>query len=76
MGLYFASQGFGNVVLTVSANAVRLMASVGCALIAIYRLDLGALGLFVAVAIGFCAYAALTAVAMVTVKQPAVSPAK
>jgi hypothetical protein len=45
MALYFATQGFGNVVLTVTANAVGLMASAGCALIAIYWLDLGAIGL-------------------------------
>jgi hypothetical protein len=61
-------------VLTVTANAVRLMASGGCALIAIYRLDLGAIGLFVAVAIGFSAYAALTAAAMFRVKEPSASP--
>jgi len=76
MALYFATQGFGNVVLTVTANAVRLMASGGCALIAIYRLDLGAIGVFTAVAIGFCAYAALTAVAVLRVKEPSASPMK
>jgi hypothetical protein len=39
-------------------------------LAAIYWLDLGAIGFFVAIAGGFCAYAALTAVAMFRVKEP------
>ena len=74
MALYFATQGFGSVMWTVTANAVRLLASTGCALIAIYWLDLGAIGFFVAVASGFCAYAALTAAAMFRVKAPSVPP--
>jgi MATE family, multidrug efflux pump len=41
MGLYFASQGLGNALWTVSANATRLVVSGGCALIAIYWLGLG-----------------------------------
>ena len=53
-----------------TANAVRLLASAGCALVAIYWLDLGAIGFFVAIAGGFCAYAALTAAAMYRVKEP------
>jgi hypothetical protein len=60
MALYFASQGFGSVVWTVTANAVRLLASTGSALAAIYWLDLGTTGFFVAVAVGFCLYAGLT----------------
>ena len=71
MAIYFATQGFGSVALTVTANAVRLLANAGCALVAIYWLDLGATGFFVAVAIGFCAYAALTVAAMLRVKEPA-----
>jgi Na+-driven multidrug efflux pump len=71
MALYFATQGFGSVMWTVSANAVRLLASAGCALIAITWLDLGAIGFFVAIAGGFCAYAAMTAAAMLRVKAPA-----
>jgi Na+-driven multidrug efflux pump len=70
MALYFATQGFGSVIWTVTANAVRLLASTGCALVAIYWLDLGATGFFVAIAGGFCAYAALTSVAVFGVKQP------
>jgi Na+-driven multidrug efflux pump len=70
MALYFATQGFGSVIWTVTANAVRLLASTGCALVAIYWLDLGAIGFFVAIASGFCAYAALTTAAMFRVKEP------
>jgi MATE family, multidrug efflux pump len=64
MGLYFASQGFGNALWTVTANAVRLVLSSGCALIAIYWLHLGAKGLFFGIAAGFCAYATLTLIAV------------
>jgi putative MATE family efflux protein len=70
MALYFATQGFGSVVLTVTANAVRLLASTGCALAAIYWLDLGAIGFFFGIAGGFCAYAALTAAAIFRVTEP------
>jgi putative MATE family efflux protein len=70
MALYFATQGFGSVIWTVTANAVRLLANAACALIAIYWLDLGAIGFFAAVAIGFCGYAALTIAALLRVKDP------
>jgi putative MATE family efflux protein len=70
MALYFATQGLGSVTWTVTANAVRLVASTGCALAAIYWLDLGTIGFFVAIAGGFCAYGALTAAAMFRVKEP------
>jgi Na+-driven multidrug efflux pump len=70
MALYFATQGFGSVMWTVTANAVRLLASAGCALFAIYLLDLGTVGFFVAIAGGFCAYAVLTAAAMYRLKEP------
>jgi putative MATE family efflux protein len=71
MALYFATQGFGSVILTVTANAVRLLANAACALVAIFWFDLGAIGFFVAVAMGFCAYAALTVAVMLRVKEPA-----
>ena len=70
MGLYFATQGFGNAVWTVLANAVRLLLSSTAALIAVYWLGLGALGFFVSIAVGFGAYAALTLVAAVRVREP------
>ena len=74
MALYFATQGLGSVVWTVAANAVRLVASAVCALIAVYWLDLGAVGFFIAIAGGFCAYAALTSAAMVRVREPVALP--
>jgi hypothetical protein len=61
---------------TVAANAVRLLASAGFALVAIYLLDLGAIGFFVAIAGGFCTYATLTAAAMYRVKEPSAPPIK
>jgi Na+-driven multidrug efflux pump len=76
MGLYFATQGFGSVIWTVSANAVRLGLSTGCALAAITWLDFGATGFFLAIAGGFCTYAALTAVAVLRVKDPSAIAAK
>ena len=74
MALYFATQGFGSVIWTVTANAVRLLVSTGCALAAIYWLDLGAIGFFVAIAGGFCAYAALTSAAIFRVREPSARP--
>src|SRR6266545_3817434 len=53
-----------------ASNAARLLASAGGALAAIYWLDLGAAGFFIAVALGFVAYAALTACAAIRVKDP------
>jgi hypothetical protein len=66
-----STQGFGSVIWTVTANTVRLLANTGCALVAIYWLDLGAIGFFIAMTVGFCAYAALTAAAVFRVKEPA-----
>jgi Na+-driven multidrug efflux pump len=70
MGLYFASQGLGNALWTVSANASRLVISGGCALIAIYWLGLGERGLFISIAVGFGAYATMTLIAAWRVKAP------
>ena len=74
MALFFATQGLGSVVFTVTANALRLTASAGGTLIAIYWLDLGVIGFFVAIAIGFCAYAGLTVYAMFKIKDPVATP--
>jgi Na+-driven multidrug efflux pump len=70
MALFFAAQGVGRVNLAVTANALRLIASAGGGLIAITWLDLGANGFFIAIAFGFCAYAALTTWAVLSVKNP------
>jgi putative MATE family efflux protein len=55
MALYFATQGFGNVIWTVTANALRLLVSAGSALVAARWLDLGVTAVFVGIAGGFCA---------------------
>jgi uncharacterized protein YjiS (DUF1127 family) len=68
MGLFSATQGFGNVVGTVTANAVRLTVSAGGGLIVISWLDLGPNGFFAAIALGFVTYAALSALAVLRVK--------
>jgi Na+-driven multidrug efflux pump len=75
MALFFATQGFGSAVLGVTANAIRLLASAGGALIAIYWLGLGAAGFYAAVAIGFVTYAAVTVWAVLRVKEPVLAPA-
>ncbi len=71
MALYFATQGFGNVIWTVAANAVRLLVSAGSALIAARWLDVGVTGVFVGIAAGFCTYAVLTCAAVLRVRSPA-----
>src|SRR5882762_3999987 len=59
----FVTQGVGSSTWTMIANAGRLLVSAAGALIAIYWLDLGQDGFFVAIAGGFCAYAALATAA-------------
>ena len=71
LALYFAMQGFGSVVPIVMANGFRLLASAVAALVAIYWFELAAIGLFGAVAIGFCVFAALATIIMLRVKAPA-----
>jgi hypothetical protein len=53
-----------------NANAVRMIASAGGGLIAIYGLGLGVTGSFAAVAVGFCIYAALLARTVIGVRTP------
>ena len=53
-----------------NANAVRMMTSAGCGLVAVYWLDLGVAWFFAAVAAGFCVYAALLVRAVTRVKTP------
>jgi Na+-driven multidrug efflux pump len=71
LGLFFVCQGYGRGFAAMIANAVRLLVSAGAGLAAVYWLDLGATGLFAAIAAGFCIYAALTATAVLGVKDPA-----
>jgi putative MATE family efflux protein len=70
LGLFFVMQGVGRGVAAMNANAVRMVASAGGALLAIYGLGLGVPGFFTAVAAGFCIYAALLVRAVTGVKTP------
>jgi Na+-driven multidrug efflux pump len=73
LGLFFVTQGVGRAVAAMNANAVRMIASAGGGLIAIYGFDLGVSGFFAAVAIGFCIYAALLVRTVIGVKATAAS---
>jgi Na+-driven multidrug efflux pump len=70
LGLFYVMQGVGRGVAAMNANAVRMIASAGGGLVAIYWFDLGVAGFFVAVAAGFCVYAALLLHAVFSVKTP------
>jgi putative MATE family efflux protein len=74
MALYFATQGFGSVTWTVLGNAARLLVNAGCALAAICWLGLGTTGFFMSIVGGFCVYAAVTVIALVSVKEPGIPP--
>jgi putative MATE family efflux protein len=69
-GLFFVSLGLGRAAAAAGANAVRLAVNVVCGLVAVYWLDLGMVGFFAAVAIGFAVYAALLVWAVVRAKEP------
>ena len=71
LGLFFVMQGVGRGVAAMNANAVRMMASAGGGVVAIYWFDLGIAGFFAAVAAGFCVYAALLGRAVFGVRTPA-----
>lgn len=58
MALYFATQGLGQPVATVAANGLRLLVSAATALFAVYVLKAGAIGAFLAIALGFVVYGA------------------
>ncbi len=70
LGLFYVTQGFGRGVAAMNANAVRMFASAGSGLVAIWWLDLGLAGFFAAIAAGFCLYAALLVRAVTRVKAP------
>jgi putative MATE family efflux protein len=70
LGLFFVSQGFGRGVAAMNANAVRLIASAGAGLAAVYAFDLGVAGFCAAVAAGFCLYAALLVYSVLRVRTP------
>jgi hypothetical protein len=58
------------------ANAVRMLVSAGAGLAAVYWLELGATGLFAAIAAGFCIYAGLTALAVLRIAPPSMPSAQ
>jgi Na+-driven multidrug efflux pump len=70
LGLFFVTQGFGRGLAAMNANAIRMIASAAGALIAIYGLHLGVAGFCVAVAGGFCLYAAMLIAAVNCVHEP------
>jgi putative MATE family efflux protein len=72
MALYFATQGLGRVVWTVTANGVRMLASVCGGLLAVFWLDGGPVGFFAAVAGGFVIYGLMNA-AVLTLHAKVVS---
>jgi putative MATE family efflux protein len=73
LGLFFVSQGFGRGFTAMAANAVRLIVSASAGLAAVYWLHLGTIGLFVAIAAGFCIYAVLTALAVTRVTSTSIA---
>ena len=62
--MFFVSQGFGRGVAAMNSNVIRMLTSTGVGLVAVYWLGLGPTGLFPAVALGFCVYAAVMAAAV------------
>jgi putative MATE family efflux protein len=70
LGLFFVSQGFGRGIAAMTANAVRLIASAGAGLAAVYWLNLGVWGFCAAVASGFALYAALLVYPVLRIRDP------
>jgi putative MATE family efflux protein len=75
LGLFFVAQGVGRAVVGMNANAVRMIVSAAGSLVAIYWLDLGVVGFFTAVAIGFSLYAAILFHAVFGMRVPDAEPA-
>jgi Na+-driven multidrug efflux pump len=76
LGLFYVTLGFGRAVAAMNANAVRMIVSAAGGLIAVYWLDLGMIGFFASVALGFAVYAALLVWAVVRVKEASAPPPK
>jgi Na+-driven multidrug efflux pump len=71
IGLYFACQGYGKLVLAVVANGIRLLIAAGGGFIAMFWMDAGTTGVFAAIAVGFLAYGGLTACVLLRLLRPA-----
>lgn len=74
IGLYFACQGYGKLVLAVVANGIRLLLAAGGGFIAMFWMDAGTTGIFVAIAVGFFVYGGLTACVLLRLLKPASAP--
>jgi len=70
LGLFYVTLGVGRAVTAMNANALRMAASAGGGLVAIYWLDLGVAGFFASVAAGFCLYAGILAYAVWGMTRP------
>jgi len=70
LGLFFVNQGLGRGVAAMNANAVRMVASAGGGLVAIYGIGFGVTGFFAAIGVGFCVYAALLVRTVIGVRTP------
>jgi putative MATE family efflux protein len=70
LGLFFVSQGFGRGIAAMNANALRLIASAGAGLAAVYWLNLGVSGFCAAVAGGFVLYATVLLYTVLRLKDP------
>jgi putative MATE family efflux protein len=70
MALYFATQGLGRPMATVASNGLRLLVSACAALFAVYVLEAGAIGAFMAIALGFVVYGGLNVLALLNIKEP------
>lgn len=68
IGLYFACQGYGNLVLAVAANGIRFLLAAGGGYIAMFWMEAGTTGIFAAIALGFVVYAGLTSIALSRIK--------
>lgn len=71
IGLYFACQGYGKLMLAVVANATRLLLAAGGGFVAMFWIEAGTTGIFAAIALGFVAYAGLTSIALVRINLTA-----
>jgi Na+-driven multidrug efflux pump len=74
LGLFFVTQGVGRGTVGMNANLIRMTASAGCGLVAIYAFGLGVTGFFAAVAGGFCLYAAVLAYNVFSLRTPETLP--
>ena len=71
MAFYFATQGLGRQLITVASNGLRLTIGAGAGVLALYSFKADAMGMFLAISLGFVAYGGVNALALVCIKAPA-----